>query len=325
VFWLRCVQTGYGRSFFERAYHAKLASSLRGRSQAHRRPLRAPAPLAWPQFCYEGSDVAGPQSFELAIPASKGEADAEESPLVIFLHGGAWVASDRADPSGVHRTFVADFAAKGWTCINANYRLGRGRAQDIAAACDDVVRLVDFVLREQVARAQDRGVVLMGHSSGAHLALQAAMILSAQGKSHHVRGVVSIGGVYDLVDFAKRASFAVRHWGPKGLFREEAEALKLLSPRHARSTALTCPVRLIHGGGEDFLLVQAQEFVLALQALKVQASLRVFERHDHFSLLAPSELRDDSIVQDICDFLSECATYRVRHIPRSAPRVVQTG
>lgn len=327
--WLDCLRPSYGRTLFERAYHARLASCLepqiggtRGTGQPSSPRLGA-LPKASPPASleakhenlqqYSESEVTGHHIYQVMRPttAAGGVADAGY-PVVVFLHGGAWVASDLHDPAGVHQAFLSDFVARGWTCINANYHLAGATPADIGRAVQDVGRLLEHLLVADVAGAARRGVILMGHSAGAHLALHGALTALSADVARHLRGVVCLAGIYDVADFARRSSVFVRRFGPRGLLGASPDAMRALSPRFVRSDTLLCPVRLIHGAGEGFLLTQAQECVLTLQARKILASLSVLKQHDHFSVLAPSFLRADSAVPEICDFMSDCAATRIR-------------
>jgi acetyl esterase/lipase len=234
-------------------------------------------------------------------------------PVIVFFHGGAWVASDRDDPGRVHRRFLSSLVARGFDCINANYRRLGCSATKLVDCIDDVASVLDFIVTHNIANAFVRGVVLVGHSAGGHLILQAQMAGHLNRFQPHLRGIYSIGGVYDLVDFRKRCSTFLKLFAMRQFAKLSDEELLRLSPRHTRFLGTCCPVRLLHGDQEGFLLVQAQEYLLALQAQKFRASLRVFSGLNHFSLLRPSAGSEgvlgahESVVPDLADFAAECS------------------
>lgn len=82
----------------------------------------------------------------------------EGGPTVVLLHGGFWRARYDLD---LMRPMAADFAARGWSVANVEYRrVGDGGGfpatlEDVATAC----------------RALDGPLVVVGHSAGGHLAL----------------------------------------------------------------------------------------------------------------------------------------------------------
>ncbi len=44
-------------------------------------------------------------------------------PVVLFMHGGGWRASDKNDQLGVHTNVCKALAARGLVVVNVNYRL----------------------------------------------------------------------------------------------------------------------------------------------------------------------------------------------------------
>lgn len=295
---------------FTRLYHAKLSSQCRTGSAASPEPTSQRYFFASSKTGPSESELAGERSFELLNATGKAGSDL---PVIVFFHGGAWVASDRNDPGRVHRRFLSSLVARGFDCINANYRkLGCGASQ-LADCFDDVASVLDFVVTHNVANASARGVVLVGHSAGGHLVLQAQMAGYLNPFQSILRGICSIGGVYDLVDFRKRCSAFLKLFAMRQFAKLSDQELLRVSPRHTRFPGTCCPVRLLHGEQEGFLLVQAQEYLLALQAQKFRASLRVFSGLNHFSLLRPYEGSEgvpgahESVIPDLADFAAECS------------------
>jgi len=295
---------------FSRLYHAKLTSQSRTGSTASPEPTSQLYFFGPSKTGPSKSDLSGESSFEWLHATGKAASDL---PVIVFFHGGAWVASDRDDPGRVHRRFLSSLAARGFDCINANYRrLGCG-ATKLADCMDDVASVLEFIVTHNIANASVRGVVLVGHSTGSHLILQTQMAGHLNRFQSHLRGIYSIGGVYDLVDFRKRCSTFLKLFAMRQFAKLSDEELLRLSPRHTRFPGTCCPVRLLHGEQEGFLLVQAQEYLLALQAQKFRASLRVFSGHNHFSLLRPNDGSEgvlgahDSVNADLADFAAECS------------------
>jgi acetyl esterase/lipase len=103
--------------------------------------------------------------------------------LMVFVHGGYWMAFDRSDWSHL----AAGALARGWACALPSYRLApEGR---IAAMTGDIRAAV------ALARVQAAGpVVVAGHSAGGHLAARMACADGAEG----VARVVPISPLADL-------------------------------------------------------------------------------------------------------------------------------
>lgn len=92
---------------------------------------------------------------------------ATHAPILIMVHGGAWMVGDKTDVtvSEPKRSF---WAMRGYMFVSVNYRLTP--QADALDQADDVASAVKYV----IAHAREWGgdpdnIVLMGHSAGAHL------------------------------------------------------------------------------------------------------------------------------------------------------------
>ncbi|MFN7726789.1 MAG: alpha/beta hydrolase [Rubrivivax sp.] len=105
------------------------------------------------------------QRLDLYAPAA---ASAAPRPVMVWVHGGGWVAGDKARPAMVQHK-VQHWLPRGWLLVSLNYRL-LPRATPVEQA-DDVAQALDVVQRQVHRWGGDaQRVVLMGHSTGAHLA-----------------------------------------------------------------------------------------------------------------------------------------------------------
>ncbi|HWK67367.1 MAG TPA: alpha/beta hydrolase [Rhizobiaceae bacterium] len=164
--------------------------------------------------------------FDLFLP------EREVSGLVVFVHGGYWMALDKSYWSHL----AAGPLAKGYAVAMPSYTLCpqiriAGIAEEIAAAIGEAAKLVDGPL------------MLTGHSAGGHLVSRMACAdspLSTEAKQR-LRHVVSISGLHDLRPLMRTAM-------NERLRIDEAEALAespaLLRPMEG--LRLTCWV----GGSE---------------------------------------------------------------------------
>ena len=108
-----------------------------------------------------GSDPA--QRLDLYIPDK-----ATRAPIILMVHGGAWMIGDKAN-TNVVAAKVAYWLPKGYIVASTNYRMGR--PPDPLAQADDVARALAFLQeRAPTWGADPARLVLVGHSSGAHLA-----------------------------------------------------------------------------------------------------------------------------------------------------------
>jgi acetyl esterase/lipase len=163
------------------------------------RPLAAPTePDAWVAY--------GPHPLHfghLRVPPGRGP-----HPVAVVVHGGCWRASvDLRSLDGLAEAL----RAAGWATWSLEFRrLGNegggwpGTFLDVAHGADHLRALAD-----RYALDVER-VVAVGHSSGGHLALWLAArarlrpgdALRTAGPPLRVRGVIGLGAIVDLRDFA---------------------------------------------------------------------------------------------------------------------------
>ena len=135
-------------------------------------------------------------TLNIALPANR----SEQTPVVIFIHGGAWMFGDKS----VHIAEMEKFAKAGVACAAINYRF----ASDVTgvhhpALPNDVRAAVDFI----ASKAPSWGVAanrfgLVGQSAGGHLALLTSYTLNNDGR---IKACASWAGVVNLLDEAQIA------------------------------------------------------------------------------------------------------------------------
>jgi acetyl esterase/lipase len=136
----------------------------------------------------------GPDSrhqMDIALPKNR----STNTPVVILIHGGAWVMGNRYYFS----TDIQKFADDGIACATINYRYAserKGIHNDEIVA--DIRRAMDFIISksEEWQVSPDR-FGLAGHSAGGHLALMTAY---TKNEDHRIKACVSWAGPVDLLD-----------------------------------------------------------------------------------------------------------------------------
>lgn len=181
-------------------------------------------------------DLYAPRSVDVGVP------------VVVFFHGGKWIRQDKEFwefATGVYGNVGVALAREGFVVANANYRLyPDGSFDDML---DDVDAAVSFV----EARYPYAPVVVMGHSSGAHLA-SAVMLLHR----HHVDAFVGVSGIYDIENvatFADEDDRAVLD----DLFGDKAGQRAASTARLFRTSDIPA---LFVVGREDFPVVRVEWF-----------------------------------------------------------------
>lgn len=122
-------------------------------------------------------------------------------PVVVFLHGGNWAGGDKACFLGPKdQTMPAWFVKQGYVFVAVNFRLaGSPRSPDanVADMVSDVAKAIKWLtVNGRRYGGQQSGFILLGYSSGAHLAtLLAAKESSLRGyrlQSRELRGVIAL-------------------------------------------------------------------------------------------------------------------------------------
>jgi acetyl esterase/lipase len=108
------------------------------------------------------------------------------APVVVWVHGGAWSAGSKTDVP------ILDLLDDGIAIVSIGYRLAP--ADTYPAPVQDIEAAINHIVETGPARGLDPDrIVLSGHSSGAHLALLAAMTTDLP-----LRGVFAAGIWSDL-------------------------------------------------------------------------------------------------------------------------------
>jgi len=199
---------------------------------------------------------------------------AQGFPLVVFVHGGAWNAGDKANATGKEKT--DHFLAQGYAFASLNYRLVPSctveeQAQDVASA------LVFLLGHAQELGFDPDHVVLMGHSAGAHLAALVGtdmQYLAAVGLDPDaLRGIVLIdGAAYDVPYQVANVGKMMQRTYLEAFGKDEARQLEL-SPIHHAAAPNTGAFLILHVQRPDSI---AQSNALAGALKDAGTDARVF-------------------------------------------------
>ncbi len=135
-------------------------------------------------------------TLHIALPANRND----HTPVVIFIHGGAWMFGDKS----VHIPEMEKFAKAGIACATINYRF----ASDITGIHhpvlpNDIRAAIDFIAsKAQRWGVSDHQFGLVGQSAGGHLALLTSYTLN---QDKRIKACASWAGVVNLLDSAQGA------------------------------------------------------------------------------------------------------------------------
>jgi arylformamidase len=221
------------------------------------------------------------------FPASRAGA-----PLAIYVHGGAWRSLDRMDGAFAAEAFVKagiSFAVLDFASIpNAG----------LPDMVRQVQRGVGWLSRHALELDIDAGrIVLIGHSSGAHLVAAALTADKAECiESGVVRGALCASGAYDLEGpmLSARGTY----------LRLSPAEIDMFSPaRHLHRFG--CPVVVAYGTAEtDEYRRHATTFHTALQDAGKSSTLLVAKGQNHFEISRTLASADGLLFQAAIDLIS---------------------
>jgi acetyl esterase len=198
---------------------------------------------------------------DVAVPQGPGP-----HPVVLFLHGGAWVAGSPA----THRRLAQRFAEAGYLTVNLDYRLAP--EHPFPAGYDDCLFAARWV-RENAGRwrGQPDRIAIGGDSAGGNLAAAVAVGAGAGA----FRAALLIYGVFDFVASAERGGA-----GFEGLARAYLGAgfpAFLADPRVTPLRGVTSkfPPAFLIVGSADALLPESLAMAEALKTAGVPHELCV--------------------------------------------------
>lgn len=233
-----------------------------------------------------------PATVDLQIPSGSGP-----HPVLVYLHGGAWVAGSPAS----HRKLTARIAESGFVVVSVDYRLAP--ENPFPAGLEDCIDAVYWA----AANAGDYGgdparLAIGGDSAGANLAAAAAGVLASRLTAPRLSAAVLIYGVFDMHDMGDDGANRFIHQAYL-----PGESIDLLndprvSPIHCAQALPPCFVTV---GTQDSLLEQNREFRDALIAAG-RPCVYVEERsmpHGFMQMEFMGAARD--VVRQIADFLDE--------------------
>jgi len=120
-------------------------------------------------------------------------------PVLIFVHGGGFVAGNKRTGDSPFYDNIALWAAKnGFVGVNTTYRLAP--QSPWPAAAEDLAAAIQWVSDNIASRGGDRSrVFLMGHSAGAvHVATYVSHPEFQKVKGGGLAGAILVSGIYDL-------------------------------------------------------------------------------------------------------------------------------
>ena len=184
-------------------------------------------------------------TLDVLVPAGPGP-----HPVLVYLHGGAWVAGSPAS----HRKLTARFVEAGFVVVSVDYRLAP--EHPFPAGFDDCLAAVHWAAAHARRFGGDpERLTLGGDSAGANLAAAVAIALAGRRRAPRVRALALIYGVFDMRDMGSGSANRSIH---RAYLPGEPEAWlndPRVSPIHG---AHLLPPSFVIVGRQDPLLEQSR-------------------------------------------------------------------
>lgn len=230
---------------------------------------------------------------------------------IVFTYGGGWHSGSRKSVAPIGEKLQS----LGFGCALISHRLSP--KHHFPAQAEDLAAAFAWVKKNIEAKGGDpRRVVLMGHSSGAHLSLLVATDVRYLARYNlapsEIAGVVGLSTPLDLEPRDDKRGFGDALMAGKGadVFSRDPAVMKSASPIQYVSHEL--PSTLLVVGERDFPMLEKDAATFAEKARKVDRDVVTFvaKGSDHLGVVR-SLLEDKSPVQEqVVAFLAKVGELR---------------
>jgi acetyl esterase/lipase len=228
---------------------------------------------------------------------------------IVFIHGGGWNAGSKDS----YRFVAAGLASAGFVVVVPNYRLHP--AAKMADALQDVAAAVAWTQANgRLWGVSTDGVIVVGHSAGAHLA---AMLATdgrwlAHAGAAPLAGFAGFAGPYDFLPLTDPV--LMDYFGPPDRY-PDSQPVNFVSPASP-------PAFLVHGA-DDVVVEPRNTTALAqkLRAAGVPVQLFILAGEGHAQVLvrfARMNRHDDVVYRALLDFLTSPQSARESTMPAAA-------
>jgi acetyl esterase/lipase len=222
-------------------------------------------------------------------------------PVVIFLHGGAFIRGNKSVNDEVYANVLYFFARHGSLGINAEYRLApEVRYPGIA---EDVGAMVAWARANVATLGGDpERIILVGHSAGAtHIATYVLDPKARPAQGHGVRAMALISGRLR----ADARPDNPNAGGVRAYYGDDSAEYDAVSPVTYVEN-LDIPVFIANAEHENPLLdIYGAEFLHRVSLLRGRSPRFVqLARHNHISMAAHFNTEENTLGCEILDFIA---------------------
>ncbi|HLZ00845.1 MAG TPA: alpha/beta hydrolase [Bradyrhizobium sp.] len=227
------------------------------------------------------------------------EAASAARPVLIFVHGGAFIGGNKRGPDGspFYDNIMLWAVKNGFVGVNMTYRLAPQNPWP--AGAEDVGAAVAWVVQNIAARGGDVSrIYLMGHSAGAvHVADYVSHPQFFKVKDGGLKGAIMLSGIYDLTG-NKLGSAEKSYFGTDASRYAEQSSVQGLVATKTPFMIVTAELDPSVFGAQFNLLKAA-----ACKGASGCPRAVVLPQHSHMSEVYSINTADDRLTNQILDFV----------------------
>jgi acetyl esterase/lipase len=220
-------------------------------------------------------------------------------PLLIFIHGGAWISQSKENFSNVGKAF----ARRGIACTVIDYRLTEEPGQPPTGIkhpdhVEDCAAGINWLRANSNRFGLDsKNIFIMGHSAGAFMAAELGLNEKYLKNPDEIAGFICTEGIYNLSALAATPQnppewFIIPVFGASRVNWDEA------SPQYGMITNRKSPWLLIHSEADELVsLAQTVQFAKRLGEDKVSVEAKTLSDKKHDEVINDIGVRTPSILE----------------------------
>lgn len=213
------------------------------------------------------------QKMDVYLP----EGRTDDTKVVVLIHGGFWVAGDKADMTAAVPVIKQNFP--GYAIVNINYRLAGLGSPAYPKQIEDIQKVLQHLEGSDYVVSDDYAFV--GVSAGAHLSMLYAYKYDTE---HDVKVVADIVGPADFTDpaYAEHPQYENAAMALLGTATPTAQQIAEVNPVEFITTQSAPTISFY--GGQDELIPSSQGGILegALNADGVPNEFNFYPDGGHF-------------------------------------------
>ena len=225
---------------------------------------------------------------------AKTENKKAKNPILVFVHGGAWVSGRAED----YKDLINSFAKNGVCAAAIDYRLAP--KFQFPAPIEDLDTALNALIKDNAKSNCDiNRIFLMGHSAGAH----SIAMWNLKFKLKNVRGFIGLSGIYDIPLLIKtwpqyEDQFITLEFGASSKWQDESPAYAMFENKANWILVTSKKDELVD-------TAQTELFKRHLEELSIKVNLITLDKESHFGTVAASADPKSELFKTILAFVNQ--------------------